>query len=819
MLNCLRLAVILALACLVLNAQDVPVSTVRIGTDPIGGRFYVDGQMYQFPQVFTWPQGSKHVVQFPLEPNPDGTTTGCQPGRDGTMKFCFDGWTDSTGTLTPRTAPTQVVTASPSLTFLTARVSIQYRIALRFMDLPAGALAVDCAGAPSNTPQDHLRSGVVFLDGQCYGSSTDIWLQSGARTLNAFPFPGFVFRGWNINGQTADSFLKAFNVDRAMTIAADFVPAKRVRFVTDPPGLKLLIDRTPTPTKATDSEDNLSTNFPGCEATLNLPPRPPITVPALCFGEFDFLPGSKHVLAAVSPQVDDRSRYWVFDRFSNGLGLNGVYTADFNTSVTEVITAKFAPGVQVAFLTSPPGLKLNVDGRENWPSYTFMWGANTTHTVTAPASQVDAKGRRWMFQGWSNGGPATQEILADASSGNGVRMTAMYTALGQVKILSNPPGIPLTIDGEECETPCAIDRDAGTNVTVAAPATVPIDESSRLQFLGWSDGEPLVRSYTVGPESATVFANYGHAYRMVVSSDPAEGVDVQAHPGSADGFYPADSVVTLTAEARPGFRFRRWLGDLEGTYHTGQVLLSGPRQVVAALDRVPHISPAGIRNGAGDTPETGVAAGSIITIFGESLAPRLEAGPANPLAQTIADVVVTVNERILPLMFVSPQQINAQLLSDLPAGEHTLLVRWTGKPDVTGKFTVVRNAPGLFNNPGEGDTTWAVASHADGSPITPESPAKRGEVITIYGTGFGPLAPRFMDGFAFPQGSNHLVADPVEIKLGDRTFRPERSGGAAGMVGAIATRIRIPDDTPSGSAELTVSVNGKVSNRVVLPVE
>jgi uncharacterized protein (TIGR03437 family) len=424
-----------------------------------------------------------------------------------------------------------------------------------------------------------------------------------------------------------------------------------------------------------------------------------------------------------------------------------------------------------------------------------------------------------MFQGWSNGGPATQEILADASSGNGVRMTAMYTALGQVKILSNPPGIPLTIDGEECETPCAIDRDAGTNVTVAAPATVPIDESSRLQFLGWSDGEPLVRSYTVGPESATVFANYGHAYRMVVSSDPAEGVDVQAHPGSADGFYPADSVVTLTAEARPGFRFRRWLGDLEGTYHTGQVLLSGPRQVVAALDRVPHISPAGIRNGAGDTPETGVAAGSIITIFGESLAPRLEAGPANPLAQTIADVVVTVNERILPLMFVSPQQINAQLLSDLPAGEHTLLVRWTGKPDVTGKFTVVRNAPGLFNNPGEGDTTWAVASHADGSPITPESPAKRGEVITIYGTGFGPLAPRFMDGFAFPQGSNHLVADPVEIKLGDRTFRPERSGGAAGMVGAIATRIRIPDDTPSGSAELTVSVNGKVSNRVVLPVE
>lgn len=816
--NCLRLLAGFALACVLAYAQDAPISTVRISTDPPGARFYVDGQLYTHPQVFTWPQGSKHVVQFPMMRNPDGTSTNCQTSADESVKHCLDGWVDSTGALATTNTESLIVTASPALTFLTARLTVQYRVFLRFIDLPGGATAPDCTGAPGNAPQDHLRTGVVFVDGNCYGSSANLWMEGGPHTLNAFPYPGFVFVGWNLGGVTVNSPLANMRVNGAMTIAAQFAPAKRVRFVTVPPGLQLLIDRTPTPTSAIETQDLLSDNFPPCEGSLNLPPRPPVTIPALCFGEFDFLPGSRHVLAAVSPQLDRVGKFWTFDRFSNGLEQNGIYTADSNTSTTEVITAHFVPAVSAIFLTQPPGLKLNIDGRENWQSYSFMWGAGTTHTVAAPASQVDAGGRRWTFEGWSNGGAAAQQIVAEEHE-DGIRMTARYSALGQLKILTNPPGIALTINGEECVSPCSVDRDAGTRITVSAPATVPIDEASRWEFLGWPDGAPRTRTFTVGPDSETVFANYGQAFRIVVSADPDGSVDVRSDPGSADGFYPADSIVTLTATARPGYRFRRWGGDLEGVYHAGQVSMSGPRHVLASCDKIPYIAPAGIRNAAGETPEPGVAPGSIIAITGESLAPHHEAGPSNPLAQTIADVVVTVNDRMLPLVFVSPQQINAQLPSDLPDGEYTAKVRWTGKPDVTGTFSVTRNAPGLFVQPAEAETRFAMAVREDGAAVTPGATVRRGETVTLMGTGFGPLSPRFLDGFAFPDRSNYLVADPVELTLGELSIRPERTGGAPGTVGVIATRFRIPDNAPSGPADVRITVNGKVSNVVVLLVE
>ena len=276
--------------------------------------------------------------------------------------------------------------------------------------------------------------------------------------------------------------------------------------------------------------------------------------------------------------------------------------------------------------------------------------------------------------------------------------------------------------------------------------------------------------------------------------------------------------VTVSAVARPGYRFRRWGGDLAGVFSVGQLTMSGPRSIIAALDRIPYIAPAGVKNAAGDTPDGTVAPGSIIAIYGESLAPQLQVGPTNPLAQTIADVVVTVGDRILPLLFVSPQQINAQVLSDLPDGEYTLTVRWTGKPDVTGEFAVSRNAPGLFSS-GTDPQPYSVAAHEDGTPVTAASPAVKGELLTIFGTGFGPYNQKIIDGFNVPVSANVALVDPLEVDAGGTALQPVWSGGAPGMVGTAVTRFRLGDDTPSSSLQIRVKVNGKLSNPVILPVQ
>ena len=97
-------------------------------------------------------------------------------------------------------------------------------------------------------------------------------------------------------------------------------------------------------------------------------------------------------------------------------------------------------------------------------------------------------------------------------------------------------------------------------------------------------------------------------------------------------------------------------------------------------------------------------------MFGSELAPYLELGPTNPLTQALAGVSLTVGNRILPLMFVSPEQINAQLPRDLDPGEYTLRVIRVGQAPIDGKFTVAAGAPGLFSYR-QDDHDYAIAYH------------------------------------------------------------------------------------------------------------
>jgi uncharacterized protein (TIGR03437 family) len=195
----------------------------------------------------------------------------------------------------------------------------------------------------------------------------------------------------------------------------------------------------------------------------------------------------------------------------------------------------------------------------------------------------------------------------------------------------------------------------------------------------------------------------------------------------------------------------------------------------------------------------------------------METGPLAPLAQAIGAVTVRVGDRLLPLFFVSPERIHAQLPSDLTLGDYTLVVRWEGHPDQKTSFSVVRNAPGLFTQP-SGDVLYALAAHEDGSAITPDSPARAGEAVAVFGTGFGPYTGMPPDGFPVPDSLALTLVDPVQVLAGDTVLDPISAGAAPGQIGLVAVRFRIPD-TVAAAVELRVRVNQKESNRVVLPIQ
>jgi len=539
----------------------------------------------------------------------------------------------------------------------------------------------------------------------------------------------------------------------------------------------------------------------------------------MCLGDFDFAAGSTHVISASSPQIDTSGKFWVFDSWSNGLGLNGAYVTDSNVANADNLTAKFVRGAHVGFLTSPGGLKLTVDGRPNFASYDFVWGLGTTHTVTAPTNQFDASGRQYTFKSWSNSGGQSQSYVVDQSAvDNGYRLTATFSVLSRVLVQSSPSGLSVQVDGTTCTTPCTIDRPNGAQLRVTAPTTLSLGDSARMEFTSWSDNAASDHTFTVNTDFSVVTANYRTSYRLSAASDPGNGVNFKFDPSSSDMFYPQDTQVTVSANANPGFKFRRWDGDLSGTYPTGVVMMSSPHGVIARMDKVPFIAPAGVRNAVGDTPNSTVAPGSIISIFGDGLAPVLEVGRVNPLAQNIAGVTVTVNDRILPLLYVSPNQINAQVPSDLGDGDYGLQVHNIGQDDISATFSVARNSPGLFFQT-VNSQQYALALHDDGSVVTPDNPAKAGETLSLLGTGFGPYNGVVIDGF-FPPNPAPAVVDSVSLSTGDQMVSTMSSIAAPGYTGLTLTKFKVPDSMQSGSTvPVKVTVNGANSNTVMVPIQ
>ena len=234
-------------------------------------------------------------------------------------------------------------------------------------------------------------------------------------------------------------------------------------------------------------------------------------------GYFDWAAGSRHVIAGMSPQVDLENRTWVFKDWSNGLGQNAVITLDNQTNVPLELTGNFVRGVSVSLSTEPAGLKLDIEGRDNWPSTNFVWGVGMKYSVAAPAEQTDIRGRKYLFKGWSNDGPASQQIVPETSQiVSGIRMTAIFEPVPQAVLQSSIPGMKISVDGAACAAPCRLDRPVGTVLNVAVPNVIPISETSRYEFAGWSDGAAAERTLTITKDTDTLRANYRIANRLLM---------------------------------------------------------------------------------------------------------------------------------------------------------------------------------------------------------------------------------------------------------------------------------------------------------------
>ena len=161
------------------------------------------------------------------------------------------------------------------------------------------------------------------------------------------------------------------------------------------------------------------------------------------------------------------------------------------------------------------------------------------------------------------------------------------------------------------------------------------------------------------------------------------------------------------------------------------------------------IRPEGITGAAG----FGLAPspGSLISIYGANLttSDSVFAAARLPLPRTLGGVSILLNGAALPLTAVSRWQVNAQLPPGLAAGSFQLQVQLDNsqKSNIV-SATAKAISAGLFVTTAAGAGYTQSAAYHAGTAVLADmrSPATAGEVLEMYGTGFGPVNPVVLAG-------------------------------------------------------------------------
>ncbi len=746
------------LACGAARAQS-GVNSVRIYTEPAGLEFVVDGQPFQSSVDLLWPAASKHDI---------ATYSQVRVGSQYAFVFAYTN-------LSTLPLPGMPVTADPSLKWIKLQFAVSYALTLNLPDCPAELYACPVGAR-------------IQINTILYDRAAVIYIPAGqAVRAVAFPTSGYVFTGWTavFGLGISTAFDITFPMQGPLTLTAFAQPANSVQagvnIVTEPPQLQLLLDHTPF------------------VAPISL--------------EWGW--GSVHSVGA-PPLQYAQSKAYVFDSWSDGGAINhDVKVPSQMTAMT--LVARYLPGTGVGFATSPAGLALTVDGYTS-TTYDFVWASGTVHKISAPATQSDAQGRRYRFVSWSDSQAADWTYTTGAAP-PADRFRAVYQLLASVTFNTTPPGIALRVEGAICTAPCTAERDAGASIAVSAPVLLKTGEFSRLVFQGWNDAPAASRVIVLTGGAVSYTAAYTPQFQLAVAATPPEGAAFTLNPLSPDGFYNSGVLVSISANLAAGYRIAAWSGDVSGSSPAAALTLDSPKVALLSLVSVPAIAPLGVRSAALGAGADRVAAGSLLSIFGVNLAPDLAVGPVSPLAQTLHGVTVRIEEVLLPLIFVSPGQINAQLPASVTEGAHNLTVRWEGKPETTAPLVVTRNAPGLFGAAAPEQPLGSFL-HENGQPVTAEQPARAGESLTLLGTGFGPYQPAPPDGFLLGPSAGYMLADAVTILCGDADEGPVVSSGLSGIaVGVDAVRFQVPFTLPDGPLlPVRIRVNGVESNAVLLPV-
>ena len=88
--------------------------------------------------------------------------------------------------------------------------------------------------------------------------------------------------------------------------------------------------------------------------------------------------------------------------------------------------------------------------------------------------------------------------------------------------------------------------------------------------------------------------------------------------------------------------------------------------------------------------------------------------------------------------------------------------------------------------------------------------AKPGDVLILWGTGFGPTSPPVAAGIQVP-GDKQYSSSPVTVKIGSADAQVFGAALSPGFVGLYQVAIQVPASMADGDYALTATVSGVTS--------
>jgi uncharacterized protein (TIGR03437 family) len=214
---------------------------------------------------------------------------------------------------------------------------------------------------------------------------------------------------------------------------------------------------------------------------------------------------------------------------------------------------------------------------------------------------------------------------------------------------------------------------------------------------------------------------------------------------------------------------------------------------------------------------TPVAPGSYITINGQNLAnvPASYITTNLPLAIAASSVSFDVPSAGISVpghvSFVGPNQINVQVPWELH-GQTSAQVKVinAGIASLIATLPLSDYAPAAFEYTGTDGKLYAAAVDGSGQLITTANPARRGQYVSIFANGLGPVTNQPASGAISPGPPLAQATDQaaITVTIGGEPALVSFAGLAPNYVALYQLNVLIPSDIAIGIQPLVITGNG-----------